>query len=59
MYINLPMYLFFYMVLGLNDFDAGKAITWAIGRGSPGNLNFCGTIWHSLRSLPFQGPKKS
>jgi hypothetical protein len=32
------------MALGLNDFDAGKSITQAIGRG-----------W--LCSLPFQGPK--
>jgi hypothetical protein len=31
MYIKLPMYLFFYMALGLNDFDAGKSI----GRGGP------------------------
>ncbi len=25
----------FYMALGLNDFDAGKSITRAIGRGGP------------------------
>ncbi len=31
---NVP-YLFFYMALGLNDFDAGKSITRAIGRGWP------------------------
>jgi hypothetical protein len=24
MYIKLPMYLFFYMALGLNDFDGGQ-----------------------------------
>jgi hypothetical protein len=34
-YIKLPMYLFFYMELGLNDFDGGKFITRAIGRGGP------------------------
>jgi hypothetical protein len=28
--INVPV---FYMVLGLNDFDAGKSITLAIDRG--------------------------
>jgi hypothetical protein len=28
MYIKLPMYLFFYVALGLNDFDAGKSITY-------------------------------
>jgi hypothetical protein len=33
MYIKLPMYLFLYMALGINDFHAGKSITWAIGRG--------------------------
>jgi hypothetical protein len=31
MYIKLPMYLLFYMALGLNDFDAGKSVTQAIG----------------------------
>jgi hypothetical protein len=35
MYIKLLVYLFFYMALGLNDFDAGKSITRAIGRGGP------------------------
>jgi hypothetical protein len=34
-YIKLPKYLFFYMALGLNDFDEGKSITRAIGRGRP------------------------
>ncbi len=30
------------------------------GRGlGPGHLNFLGPKWHSLCSLPFQGPKKS
>jgi hypothetical protein len=28
-------YLFFYMALGLNDFDAGKYISRAIGRDGP------------------------
>jgi hypothetical protein len=35
MYIKLPIYLFLYMALGVNDFDAGKSITRAIGRGGP------------------------
>ncbi len=30
MYIKLPMYLFFYMALGHNNFDAGKSITQAL-----------------------------
>jgi hypothetical protein len=36
MCIKLPMYLFFYMAPGLNDSDAGKSITRAIGRGGGG-----------------------
>jgi hypothetical protein len=32
-YIKLPMYLFFYVSLGLNDFDGGNYS--AIGRGGP------------------------
>jgi hypothetical protein len=44
------MYLF-NMALGLNDFDWGKSIIRAIERGE--------AKWHSLRSLPFHGPKKS
>jgi hypothetical protein len=35
MYIKLPMYLFFYVALGLNDSDGGKSITGAIGRVEP------------------------
>ncbi len=35
MNIKLPMSLFFYMALGLNDFDGSKSITRAIGRGGP------------------------
>jgi hypothetical protein len=45
MYMKLPMHLFFYMALGLNDFDAGQSITQAIERGGP------------LKTLPFW-PKK-
>jgi hypothetical protein len=30
--INVPVV---YMALGLNDFDGGKSITWATGRGGP------------------------
>jgi hypothetical protein len=32
----------FYMVLGLNDFDAGKSSTRAIGRSEPWNPDFFG-----------------
>jgi hypothetical protein len=34
------MYLFFYMALGLNDFDGGKSLTRAIGRGGPSKRFF-------------------
>jgi hypothetical protein len=34
-YMKLPMHLFFYMELGLNDFDEGKFIMQVIGRGGP------------------------
>ncbi len=30
LYIEPPMYLFFYMAFGLNDFEAGKSLTRAI-----------------------------
>ncbi len=42
MYIKLPVYLFFYVALGLNDFDfdAGKSITRAIGRVDPHQSRF-------------------
>ncbi len=45
MYIKLSLYLFFYVALGLNDFDAGKSITQTIGRGGPWNQDFFGP-WH-------------
>ncbi len=32
---NVPIFLTFYMALGLNDFNAGKSITRAIGRMGP------------------------
>jgi hypothetical protein len=38
------------MAFEINDFDEGKSISRAIGRGGP--------KWHSLRSLLFQGPQK-
>jgi hypothetical protein len=41
-----------------NVFDACRSITRASGRGlGPRNLDFFGSKWHSLCSLPFQGPK--
>jgi hypothetical protein len=33
--IKLPMYLFFYMALGLDDFDVGKSITQPTGKDWP------------------------
>jgi hypothetical protein len=41
--IKLPVYLVFYMALGLNDFDAGKSITRArIGGVGPEISTFFG-----------------
>jgi hypothetical protein len=37
MYIKLLIYLFFYVALGRHDFDGGKSITRAIGRGGGHN----------------------
>jgi hypothetical protein len=48
MYIKLPMYLFFYTALGLNDFHAGYWKGWAMKISTS-----------RLRSLLFPGPKKS
>ncbi len=45
------------MELGLNDFDAVKSITWAIGRVGSENVDFFAPKWHSLFSMPFQGQK--
>ncbi len=33
-------YLFFYMALGLDDFEVGKSISWAIGRDGPSKCIF-------------------
>jgi hypothetical protein len=50
MYIKLPIYLYIYMALGLNDFDAGKSITHAIKRGGVGPeiSTFLGPKWHKI-----------
>jgi hypothetical protein len=53
---NVPV---FYMELGINDLAAGKSITPAIEGVDPESLVCFGLKWHSLRSLPFQGSKKS
>jgi hypothetical protein len=46
------------VALGLEDYDGGNSISQAIERGGPENRDIFRTKWHSLRSLPFQGPKK-
>jgi hypothetical protein len=58
------MNLFFYMTLGLNDFDAGKYITWALERMGLENLDFFGPNKYGTRFArchfrpppPFQWP---
>ncbi len=52
-------YLFFYMALGFNDFDAGNPLIGPFGRVGPENLDVCGPKWHSQNSLDFQGPPLS
>ncbi len=52
------MYLFFYVELTLNDFEAENPLLRALERLAPKNIEFFGPKWHSLHSLPFQGPKK-
>ncbi len=56
MYIKLPMYLFF-MALGLKDFNGGKSITQAIGRGlGPENPNIFGPKSRFSGHTPSSGP---
>jgi hypothetical protein len=52
------MYLFFYMALGLNDFDAGKSITQDIGIDGPRKYQL---FWAqmALASSQFSGPTAS
>ncbi len=57
--VNYQCTCFFYMALGLNDFDAGKSITRPLEAVGHENLDFFRPKWHSLCSLPFQDPKKS
>jgi hypothetical protein len=51
---TVPMYLFFNIALGLNDFQAGKSITRAIVRVGPKNRDFFGP-WNGNEQVPF-GP---
>jgi hypothetical protein len=51
MYIKLPMYLFLYMALGINDFDAEKSITRALGRGGPSKFIFLHQNPYVLRHI--------
>jgi hypothetical protein len=46
------------MALGLNEMGANPLLGLLEGVG-PENLDFFGPKWHSHRSQPFQGPKKS
>ncbi len=59
MYIKLPLYQLCYMSPGLDDYDAGNPLLGPLEGVGPENLNYFGPIWHSLCSLPIQGPKKS
>ena len=58
LYIKLPMYLFFYMALGLNDFEAGNIHYEGHLKGWALNSRlFCGLKWQRAKRVPF-GPKK-
>jgi hypothetical protein len=48
MFIKLPMYLFFYMALGLNDFDADKLLA--------NGTRFARCHFRTRKSVNFQGP---
>jgi hypothetical protein len=54
--IKLPMCLFFYMALGLNDFDAGKSITPLLDFFGPNDTRFARCHFRAQKSLDFQGP---
>ncbi len=52
-YIKLPVYLLFYMELGLNDFDESKSIIRAIGRGRPWKSRlFWALKWPRAKRVP-------
>ncbi len=53
------MYLFFYMALGLNDFDASNIHYEGHWKGWALKSRLFGPIWHSLHSVAISGPKKS
>ena len=58
MYIKLPMYLFLYMALGPNDFDAGNIHYKGHLKGWALNLRlFLSLKWQQAKRVPF-GPKK-
>jgi len=52
LYIKLPMYLFFHMALGLNDFDGGNPFRGPLEGLGPKNLDFFGPKWHSRAAMP-------
>ncbi len=58
-YIKLPMYLLFIWCLFLMVLRRATSLLGALEGVGPENLDFFGPKWHSLCSLPFQGPKKS
>jgi hypothetical protein len=49
MYITLPMYLLFYMALGVNDFDGANPLLGSLEGVGLENFDFFGSKWHSLR----------
>jgi hypothetical protein len=50
------MYLFLYLALDLMILTRANSLHGPLEVVGPENLDFFGPKWHSLRSLPFQGP---
>ncbi len=55
MYIKLPVDLFFYVELKLNDFEVAKSITQGIVRGRPWKSRLC-CHFRAQNNLDVQGP---
>jgi len=53
------MYLSFYLAFGVNEFDAGRSITWALEGVGPENRDFLGPEMLTCEASAIWAPKKS
>jgi hypothetical protein len=53
------MYLSFYLAFGVNEFDAGRSITWALEGVGPENRDFLGPEMLTSEAIAIWAPKKS